>query len=244
MLRNCLFYSLRLSVSAILIVSTAISISACTVFPDNVDTKDRYQVPPELATGDGWWHARFRIAWPEQQKPDWSMGALIAGEIISPVLTEFRNDIEYWRVHRRAVRDGHDHVFTFVFYSSAKTASLIYEHIDNNHGYKQLLSKQYIIWTGFDDTTTILLPEVSATSDSNWPVEIQQTWPSFIMGASQMWLDLVTEYAAQLEDNIEPIERYQKVQNRLTEVWQAEGRHALLHHLNALYAYQPILMHY
>ena len=237
-------HSLRNGISVILWMSIAITINACSIPSVVVETTDQYQVPAEIPPGQGWWFARFNMAGSEQQSPDWYMGTLIAGEIIAPLLTEHRNDIEFWRIHRRAGRDGDNHVFSFIFYSSAETARLIYQGIDNNELLKQLISEQKITETVSDETTKILRPEISATSDENWSDEIQKTWPSYIMGASQMWLDLVTEYAGQQEAGIDPVERYQQVQKRLTEVWQAEGRHAWLHHLNALYAYQPLLMRY
>jgi len=30
----------------------------------------------------------------------------------------------------------------------------------------------------------------------------------------------------------------------MTDIWQEQGQHAMLHHLNAVYAYQPLLMRY
>jgi hypothetical protein len=225
-------------------ISISLLLTACTVAPVVVDVTEQYQVPDKLSAGKGWWYARFRVTWPEGEKPDWSIGTLVAGEIIAPVINKYRQDIELWRFHRRAARDGYDHVFSFIFYSSAETASLIYQNIDRNEQLQQLKSEQVIIWTGFDNTTTNKRPEVSATSDSSWPEEIQQTWPVFIMGASQMWLDLVKHYSRQSDADMEPVQRYQIIQQKVTEVWQDNGRHAWLHHLNGLYAYQPMLMRY
>ena len=41
-----------------------------------------------------------------------------------------------------------------------------------------------------------------------------------------MWLDLVTEYASQLDADEEPLIRYQQVQIRMAEVWRDHGQHA------------------
>jgi hypothetical protein len=67
------------------------------------------------------------------------------------------------------------------------------------------------------------------------------------MGASQMWLNLIADIAAEnLTDNppasIAEIETfYQQVNETLTELWQNEGRHAFMHHLNALFEYEPLI---
>jgi hypothetical protein len=34
---------------------------------------------------------------------------------------------------------------------------------------------------------------------------------------------------------------YQRAQEHLSALWKVHGSHALLHHLNALFAYQPVL---
>jgi hypothetical protein len=64
------------------------------------------------------------------------------------------------------------------------------------------------------------------------------------MGASQMWLDLVSGLAEKERDVLQDEILYSRVQSRLTKIWRQQGSHVWLHHLNALYAYQPILMRY
>ena len=34
---------------------------------------------------------------------------------------------------------------------------------------------------------------------------------------------------------------YQEVNTTLSELWRKEGRHAFLHHLNALFGYEPLI---
>ena len=68
------------------------------------------------------------------------------------------------------------------------------------------------------------------------------------MGASQMWLDLISQMArdeastnAELSfDQLD--EHYAGAGAAITSLWQNEGRHAFLHHLNALFGYEPILI--
>ena len=62
-----------------------------------------------------------------------------------------------------------------------------------------------------------------------------------------MWLNLVVEVAERdLKDNrpttLEEIDSfYQQVDETVTEFWQKNGRHAFLHHLNAIFEYQPLI---
>jgi hypothetical protein len=36
---------------------------------------------------------------------------------------------------------------------------------------------------------------------------------------------------------------YTRIDELVTEAWQEEGRHALLHHLNAMFGYRPIAVY-
>ena len=62
-----------------------------------------------------------------------------------------------------------------------------------------------------------------------------------------MWLNLVAEIADQdLQDDppasIEEIDSfYRQVDETVTELWQENGRHAFLHHLNAVFEYEPLI---
>ena len=67
------------------------------------------------------------------------------------------------------------------------------------------------------------------------------------MGVSQMWLNLIAQVAG---DNlrsdpplsIEEIEAfYKQVNQTVTDLWQKQGRHAFMHHLNALFGYEPMI---
>lgn len=85
---------------------------------------------------------------------------------------------------------------------------------------------------------------VEDSSDKNWPLSVQKAWPAMIMGASRMWLELVSESASR-QSNISGIEaKYKKVQDDVTQIWRDKGQHAILHHLNGVYAYQPLLISY
>lgn len=193
--------------------------------------------------GDGWWYVRFQIAWPDQE-PQWFLGTMLAAEVVAPVLKENRKNIHLWRFHRRAIHDSHGHLFSFIFYSSAKTAEKVNQSIEESVFLAKLKSEKKITAVSFDDVWKIKRPDIEASSDGSWPKIIQKTWPTFIMGASQMWLDLVIGIAAEEPYELDYDELYDKVQNKITSIWVKQGRHAWMHHLNALYAYQPVFMHF
>ena len=44
--------------------------------------------------------------------------------------------------------------------------------------------------------------------------------------------------------SIEEIEAfYNQINESIIELWQEEGRHALLHHLNAIFGYEPLAVY-
>ena len=197
-----------------------------------------------LPEGEGWWYARFHIDRPEDEEIRWYMGTLIGGEVIAPIFDEYFQDVYIWRIHRRAGNDGHGHVFSFIFYSTPQGAQRIFNTIENHTVVKSLLESGRLTKVTVDDVTRITRPNIEDTSDDHWPVSVQKTWPAMIMGTSRMWLDLVSELASH-ESNIGGVEaKYKKVQDDITRIWREQGQHAMLHHLNAIFAYQPLLIRY
>jgi hypothetical protein len=201
----------------------------------------------ELPSGNGWWFARFRMHWPPDTKPIWYMDLYLAHQVILPKLEQNKQDINLWRFHRRAARDGGGRQFSFIFYSSPQTAQHIFSALKTDPLVNNLKLAGVLDQDFYDDPTRITHPNIEDTSDKNWPASIQKTWPYYIMGASQMWLNLIAEVAAEnLADDppasIAEIETfYQQVNETITELWQKEGRHAFLHHLNALFEYEPLI---
>jgi predicted ATPase len=66
------------------------------------------------------------------------------------------------------------------------------------------------------------------------------------MGASQMWLSLIIETVVEMPQPkaalalVENEHLYKEVNAIITALWENNGRHAFLHHLNALFEYKPI----
>ena len=201
-------------------------------------------VDTALPEGEGWWYARFHIERPPGEDTRWHVGTLLAGEVIAPVFEHHYNDILIWRIHRRAPRDEFGHVFSFIFYARPAAAERIYADIKNNAVLQQLLQDGRVRRTSFDDISHIRRPEIDDTSDASWVPVVQQTWPALIMGASRMWLDMVTLLAAGQPRGSDLEQRYLAVNKEINRIWAEQGQHAMLHHLSAIYGYQPLMIRY
>ena len=191
----------------------------------------------------GWWYARFRMHWPEHSDPPWYMDSMVAHQVISPILDENRPQIELWRFHRRALRDGAGHQLSFIFYSTPHAAAEIYQAIETSSILKKLIAEGKVEKLMVENTGEIKKPNIEDTSDPVWDEIIQKSWPHYIMGVSEMWLDMVervVEYNKGKADASEEFYRY--VHKTVTQLWKKEGNHAFLHHLNGLFAYRPMVV--
>lgn len=195
-------------------------------------------------TVNAWWYASFNINWPQGESPAWAMDLLIAHRIIKPVLDRYRKDILLWRFHRRAARDEAGHQFSFIFYTTAPAARKIYAAIDSDAVLHQLQAQGVILRVILDDTHNITRRGIEATSDPTWSLPLQKAWPYFIMGVSQTWLDLISQYADKARDKPHSIAEmrafYRKIDREVETTWKKEGGHAFLHHLDALFGYGPV----
>jgi hypothetical protein len=192
-----------------------------------------------------WWQLRFRLVWPEGAAPDFSQHLLIAEQVLLPVIIENQSQMPLWRFHRRAGRGDSGNQFSLIFYANKATATRINEEVQTAALTQWLLDQNMIDKVRFAQRSPEELGRLELTSDPEWPMDIQRSWPYFIMGASQTWIMLVQElsqadavagevsYSALLE-------HYKTVDSRLNQQWQQYGQHAYLHHLSAIFGYQPL----
>jgi hypothetical protein len=218
--------------------------SACTA--KRVPLKDVSLPAPEMAknTDKAWYAARFSLNWEAGEEPKWYLGTLLGGEVINPLLAQAAQQLTYWRVHRRAVRDQTGHVFSFIFYSSEASAADIYQQLQSNKLLVLLQHQQELLKVSYDPLTTDLHRVIADTSDPVWPAEVRASWPLFMMGASQMWLAQIEMIKQETPEEQGVALRYKRIQEQVTELWQQQGQHALMHHLSALYAYQPVAIRF
>jgi len=214
-------------------------LSACTT---TVAVPERVQ--EENINGNhseqGWYAVRFSIPRKKEAEPEWYVGTLIAGEIISPLLSKYPSKIICWRIHRRAVDDTVGHVFSFIFYGSQSDAAIIYQHVKSNKLLDQLNQQGILAKVTYDPLYNDRQTSLADTSDPAWPENIRSSWPFFMMGASHMWLEQIRGFKKETANQSDMQHRYQLIQKKLSKQWRQQGQHALLHHLNALYSYQPL----
>ena len=192
-----------------------------------------------------WWQFRFKLQWPDGEPPEFSRHLLIADQIIAPVLVEYEENISLWRFHRRAARDQTGHQLSLIFYANKATADAVAASMDGKPFTQWLRSQNMIEATRFSRRTREELARLEDTSDQEWPLEIQRSWPYFIMGVSQSWLVMVQELSAKnhLSGEVDYntlLAHYQTVDRTLTTQWRDFGQHAYLHHLSAIFGYQPL----
>ncbi len=220
-------------------------IAVCTILSScSTTTGQQQQIlseqPKTLSTNKNWWYARFLINWPEDKSPNWHIDVLLADKVIRPVLLQNRAQIKLWRFHRRAGRKW-GHIFSFIFYAEPKVAKRIYQDIGENTVLFELLDDGVVERYTTEDLTNLKRPNIEDTSDKHWNKIIQKSWPYYIMGVSEMWLDMIDLLVTFNNEKQEPLqEHYLHIHEAITKLWENEGGHAFLHHLNALFAYQPV----
>jgi hypothetical protein len=198
------------------------------------------------ATGSetpGWWVAYFTVDWPEDTQPRFYIDTLLAHRLVEPELNRFHAAISLWRIHRRAARDEAGHRFRFIFYAPVRVAAAIFRDLQSHPLLADLQHAGVVKELVVDDVHGALKTDIGDTGDKTWSPDLYESWPYFAMGASQTWLSLVDRYASNTDaarSVPELLQEYERVDQRVTDTWQAEGGHAFLHHLNAIFGYQPI----
>lgn len=197
---------------------------------------------PLNGTENWWWYVRFRLTWPEGEEPRWWPDLLLADRVIGRVLDTERQAIALWRFHRRAARDGAGRQFSFIFRATPVTAARVNARIAADPLVIRLQEEGVVQTVGYDDLDHPQRPGIGDTSDKSWSPEMQVAWPWFIMGASQLWLELIRESGKREKLPEEPKARYAAIERTMNELWREEGGHALLHHLSAVFGYRELVV--
>lgn len=214
-------------------------LAGCAGGPAQVGPTDTLAGAPTPGTQPGWWYVRFRLARPADNGVDSYLDALVADQVVSPALERYRTQIPLWRFHRRWPDDATGHQFSFIFYAPDAVAAPLILQIGGHPLLRQLHEQGYLVEYRVDRPDAGRATEPGGTSDPAWPPTVQREWPTFIMGASGMWLGLVQAEAARLAPlDLHP--RYRAVETAVDALWYRQGNHAFLHHLNALFGYRPL----
>ncbi len=197
--------------------------------------------PAPAASGTiGWWYVNFNLRWPKDKEPSWYLDLMLADQVVRPALAHYRNQIVYWRVHRRAARDRAGDVFAFIFYAHPTVAGAVFQQIAGNPVLARMRSDGEVLKVRYDDPAHITRPKVEDTSDRNWPPAIQRSWPSYIMGVSQTWLDLISQLESKDPPHGDLYAYYRRLNGRMDEMWRDWGAHAYIHHLSGVFGYQEL----
>jgi hypothetical protein len=193
-----------------------------------------------------WWKVRFRINWPGGTERDQAVVLMLADAVVKPVLREHEDELLWWRFHRRAARDGAGHQFSYMFYTSQQTAAQTIRAIRQSEVLAAAIDAGMVKKVIYPDTCEPDRPQLEDYSDPSWPLPIQRTWPSYIMGVSAMWLGLIEEMkqgdTADETDIYALYDQYKAINESVMLAWYADGQHAFLHHLSAVFGYEPMLI--
>lgn len=210
------------------------------------DTEAHAQATRPDASELRWWRACFRMPFNADQQPNWSLDALLAEQVAAPSLKRHAEHIRLWRFHRRAAKDAVGHQFSLLFYSNSTTAQSMFAELWTHPLTTELLASGELDKLLIPCTSDKNQTAIEAGSDPRWDTRLQKAWPHFIMGVSAHWLALIEEVGRDLphkgNESAELLKHYQRVHQEIDRIWRDHGQHAYLHHLNALFAYQPMLM--
>jgi hypothetical protein len=217
---------------------------------DTTEPKDKMSLKHEpKSSAKGWWNQRFRMQWPEDKDPSWHVDLILAHKIIAPILYENKQNIDLWRFHRMAARSLWGHQFSFNFYTTPETAHIICNSIKTNRLLKELLRSGIITEVLYECSDAVGAPNIEDSGDASWSFPIKKSWPYFITGVCEMWLKLIDEIAQNqssgrtIKSLPKIITFYQGVNDAVKKTWREEGGHSLFHHLNAIFGYEPVLVH-
>jgi hypothetical protein len=198
-------------------------------------------------SGKGWWQVDFQLEWDQEQQPSWHVDALLADQIMAPIVAGAEARILLWRFHRRAAPDDHGHRFSFVFYADAETAGIINDEVESSPITAQLQEAGIVRDVRLVTIDDAPAQDIGATRDPSWPDAIRRGWPWFIMGVSQSWLRLIQESKAKQPaldraplSNV--LEYYRDIDEEVSTLWREHGQYAYLHHLNAVFGYQLLII--
>ena len=177
-----------------LIALVALAATGCTSPLELQPAETDPAVPaPVIGDGERWWRIRFRIAWPVDAEPSWHVDALLADQVVAPMLHELAPRVALWRFHRRAGRSPAGHQLSFLFYTDVASAEMALARLETSSVLSALVERGVVEQVLPPDADGAALPTLESTSDHNWPIEIQRSWPWYIMGVSQHWMRLIRE---------------------------------------------------
>lgn len=224
-------------------------LTACAPTKNQIAPPMNAAIPIEASSHPknmSWWACKFKISWDSDTLADSGVDLLLAHAVVKPVLKAHANELILWRFHRRAVRDRIGHQFSFFFYTAPGVATEVMEELRQSDILNQALAENILEKIIFEDSARLDKPQIEDMSDPHWSLELQRNWPFYIMGVSALWLGLIDEEMADvtaMDSSLSGVlEQYRQADTAITSIWREEGQHAFLHHLNAIFGYEPLLI--
>jgi hypothetical protein len=151
-----------------------------------------------------WNHFKLRFEHPAR----WWIDIYLIDAVFKNTVAKYRNELQLWRFHRRSAPDGSRHQFSFLCYTEDENSSRIREDIFN-HSPVALLEQSNLL---IEKLYEVRGSKIEDTSDPTWPIEIKKSWPYYIMGVSEMLINLIGELKPSLssydDNDIRSIEIY------------------------------------
>jgi hypothetical protein len=194
----------------------------------------------------GWYTGYFRFSWPTKSEPQWYLDLIIGHAVVAPVIHRYLQGLSLWYFHRRANRDERGHEFAFSFLTTAEHAQEISVELQGDSLLKDLHEAGLVLEDTCANLESIPTSEKPPYSWHDWPSSVQNSWPHFVMGACQTWLKLADillpaiQQTSPASDLNIILQHYQQLLTQINDLWQKNGAHAFLHHLNAVFGYIPV----
>ena len=156
-----------------------------------------------------WYSFQFKFEFEQNTRPKWWLDILMIDTVVRDIMENHKNNIQLWRFHRRADHDESGHKFKLWCYTTEEV-SIAIDEIARCHKSIGVLKENSLL---LDYTTENSGSGVEGTSDPRWSNEVKKAWPYYIMGISQLILeliDLIKKQQDPLDDGagIDVIERY------------------------------------
>lgn len=245
---------LTIRLNILLFVLVGYLLNACSIQPITTSVPEhKIPLPKSLSSSESpraspkyWWSVRFKMVWSgDVDAICFANELIIAHQIVNPVLEGHYDDIKLWRFHRRAANDSAGHQFSFIFYATPGNAREIFQQIKQNPLSQRLINEAIVKQIRMDNPDKPKRPNIEDTSDKSWSVAVQKSWPYYIMGVSILWLDLLNQEAIreQLDTSNtiqSQLQQYKRISEQITQHWKSHGKHAFFHHINGIFAYEPL----
>lgn len=191
-----------------------------------------------------WNRLSFKIKWDRSSPARFFIDLILLDLLIKPAIDKFRSEIFSWTFHRSAAPNDPDgHMLKFNVYTDVEIAQKILDFIKLHENYN--LVKNYF------EENELKIMDIGSNIEAiaggvGASKEILKSWHYFMMGACDMYINLIEETKNKLAKTIDKNDQkqlesyYQDIQNDIASQWHEGGQHAFFHFLSEIFGYPPI----